>query len=292
MVVGLLNLRQAGSRHLRHFLQVQPAHHTLGDCKVPEAVGHKMGLSSGIDIRDRHDALEVLVKINDRLRHTLINLKVTDDELNAINARLTKDKDKQALDFTNRYVRRVFNEGSFDAGGRFTGGWWQQVPREYRKHIRIGENITVELDFKTLHPSILYMTGGLNPPEDSYDINGWADEHRDLIKKAFNQILNAKPANRNKNLWLNFAPDLLNEDNHPGWGKLNKAEKAKRNQEEFVRLTYRPYDELIADIVQKHKPIEHHFFSQAWTWLQKDDSDMAEKIMLRALEEDLMILPV
>ena len=67
MVVGLLNLRQAGSRHLRHLLKMQSTHHTLGDCKVPEAVGHKMGLSSGIDLRDRHDVLEVLVERGTRV---------------------------------------------------------------------------------------------------------------------------------------------------------------------------------------------------------------------------------
>jgi hypothetical protein len=58
-------------------------------------------------------------------------------------------------------------------------------------------------------------------------------------------------------------------------------------------LTGRSYDDLINSILVKHQPIQHHFFTQAWSWLQRLDSDIAERVMLKMLdEEDIPVLPL
>ncbi|HIC60687.1 MAG TPA: hypothetical protein EYO71_11510 [Rhodospirillales bacterium] len=236
---------------------------------------------------------EALVRINERLQGTLINLNVTDDELKAINRRLANDKDREMIDFTKRYLVRKFTDNSFDSGGRYYGGWFQQVPKEYRTGIIINDTLTVEWDFKTLHPTILYLKSGLTPPEDSYDLTGWDKKHRDLYKKVFNQVLNSSPGTRKKTQWYKLAPDLLKKPLPPGWDDLSRAKKSKLNREEFLRLTGRDYDELIEAIILKHRPIEHHLFSKAWSWLQKLDSDIAEKVMLDMLEnKNEVILPL
>ena len=28
---------------------------------------------------------------------------------------------------SNKFVRRIFNNGTFEEGGRFYGGWWQRI---------------------------------------------------------------------------------------------------------------------------------------------------------------------
>ena len=58
-------------------------------------------------------------------------------------------------------------------------------------------------------------------------------------------------------------------------------------------LTGRSYDDLINSILVKHQPIQHQFFTQAWSWLQRLDSDIAERVMLKMLdEEDIPVLPL
>ena len=95
---------------------------------------------------------EALVRINNKLKETLVNLKVTDGQFEEINKRLSNDKNRQIVDFSNRYIVRKFTNGTFDSRGRFYGGWWMDVPREYRKFIKTLSKPTAELVCSTLHP--------------------------------------------------------------------------------------------------------------------------------------------
>jgi hypothetical protein len=104
-----------------------------------------------------------LQMFNDELEQTLLNLKVTDNDLRDINMRSRGDPDREAIDFSRRSLCCIFKNGSWNDGGRFYGGWWQSVPREYRKHIRIQGKVTVEMDYSTIHPRILYSK--VNPVE-------------------------------------------------------------------------------------------------------------------------------
>lgn len=47
---------------------------------------------------------------------------------------------------------RVFNNGSFEQGGRFYGGWWMHAKKHFRRTITINGQPTIEADFKGLHP--------------------------------------------------------------------------------------------------------------------------------------------
>lgn len=94
---------------------------------------------------------DALVGINEALKKTLINLKATDDQFAVINNRLSNDKDRQMVNFSNRYIVRKFTNGTFEDGGRFYGGWWQDIPKKYRKFIQIQGKPTAELDYSKLH---------------------------------------------------------------------------------------------------------------------------------------------
>jgi hypothetical protein len=41
-----------------------------------------------------------------------------------------------------------------------------------------------------------------------------------------------------------------------------------------------------------HKPIDKFFFSEAWKWLQRIDSEIAEKVMLKLLDHSCTALPI
>jgi hypothetical protein len=103
------------------------------------------------------------------------------------------------------------------------------------------------------------------PPKDTYDLHGWDKEHRSIYKKTFNQLLNRKSVMHKKSMWGSFAPEILKSDNAPGWKHLSQSDRIRINREEFIRLTGRDYNDLIESILKKHKPIQHRFFTQAWT---------------------------
>jgi hypothetical protein len=88
---------------------------------------------------------------------------------------------------------RVFNNGRWDHGGRFYGGWWQRLPKADRKRLLIDGEEVVELDFKALHPRLCYHLTGqpLGHDLDPYVLPGLVGEGvRPIVKVAFNQLLN------------------------------------------------------------------------------------------------------
>jgi hypothetical protein len=84
----------------------------------------------------------------------------------------------------------VFYRGSWELGGRFHGGWWQQLPKELRQQIYINDEPTIEEDFSALHLTLLYGIEGLRLDSDPYALDvGW---QRDWVKSLILVSINAK----------------------------------------------------------------------------------------------------
>ncbi len=75
------------------------------------------------------------------------------------------------------------------------------VPSQYRSKILIDGKRTVELDFSTLHPTILYAQAGEILEQDAYQIDlepitiptgKDSGDFRTVVKRAFNAMLNAE----------------------------------------------------------------------------------------------------
>lgn len=58
------------------------------------------------------------------------DLRIKDEDFASLQERLLLDDEKQPVDFSKRALVRIFSNGSFEQGGRFYRGWWQQVPSE------------------------------------------------------------------------------------------------------------------------------------------------------------------
>ena len=84
--------------------------------------------------------------------------------------RATKDHElrRVSLSQRNKFVRRVFYRGDWNLGGRYHGGWWQQVPSRYRQHILIDGGHTIEADYSGFHIALAYALEGRDPPPDPY----------------------------------------------------------------------------------------------------------------------------
>jgi len=166
------------------------------------------------------------------------------------------------INLSNRTLRRVFNRGSFEMGGRFYGGWWQNIPSAYRSVITINGYRTVEADYSQFHPNILYhlkqakLTG-----EDAYErILG--SENRDLSKQIFNACLNSS----------------YETDRPPKGMKISHTGFKWREIKERLR--------------KAHPQIEDAFFTDQGMSLQFYDSQMAEHVMLAFAKDKKPILPV
>ena len=214
--------------------------------------------------------------INKALNGFWYDLEITNEELSQLQDKLTaKDRRDQGndytLDFTRRSLTRVFNDTNFETGGRFYGGWWQSIPREYRGNIIIDGKPTVEFDYSTIHPTILYSKEGLVPPGDAYSqiiIENFANldvdktKLRSMLKSAFNAMLNSK------NTLLNSPGGITPSEFGLKWSQVSKA------------------------ILKTHSRIAHHFYSDVGRRLQKIDSDVAEIVLLHFAKRYIPILPV
>ena len=135
-----------------------------------------------------------LGRINGLLQSIWIDIDLPNDELDALNRRMVGDieiKERTPIDFTHRQLHRVFNNRSWDDGGRFYGGWWQVIPKEFRQHITINGKATVEVDFSGMHVEMLYSMVGTRLEGDAYSIPGLTAD-RNLVKRTFNKLLNAE----------------------------------------------------------------------------------------------------
>jgi hypothetical protein len=104
----------------------------------------------------------------------------------------------KGVDGSERFMRRIFNNSSFEAGGRLFGGFWQPLDkRERLQGIHIKGSPVIGLDYGQMAPRILYGMAGVNPPEgDLYWVFPYWGR-REGIKKVFNAMLNVdKPFER------------------------------------------------------------------------------------------------
>jgi hypothetical protein len=177
-------------------------------------------------------------------------------DVGELNRRLLRDPEHRPVEFDQNQLKRVFNNSSFEEGGRFYGGWWQNIPREYRKHIAINHSLTAEVDYSGYHVRMLYSDAGLDAPDDPYDIPGL---DRDVQKLAMQILINAEAR-----------------------GSASSA---------LARKGIRP-KQVLPMLQERHAPIAGAFHSGMGTKLQFRDSCVAERIMLAMLGQGIPVLPV
>jgi hypothetical protein len=168
--------------------------------------------------------------------------------------------------YTRRTVYRVFNNSTFDDGGRFYGPWWHTIPSELRSLITINGKETVELDYGSIHARMLYAHIGIKSPEEPYDV-GLDPKHRDIVKKAFNALINARGQIR----------------------KFSNPEKGPVFDDDEMGMTW---SEFLNHIKSYHPKLKDHFGTGIGLKYQRIDSDIAETTMLHFAKENVPILPI
>ena len=179
------------------------------------------------------------------------------------------DKSKQGeverivrIDHFTKFVRRIFYQGNWQYGGRFHGGFWQQIGGEVRKKILINDFGTVELDFSGLHINIAYALEGLGPIEgDPHEVehvlNYSASKQRAIVKSLILVCLNAPTLKKAFQAFRGEQPD-------------SSAEK---------KLTDRDLGSLLEAFNRKHPQIKNYLCSGAGLRLMKIDGAIAAKVV-------------
>jgi len=214
-----------------------------------------------------------LNKINKFLLKHCVALDLDDNALKIIKRLKLKDKNKEegfeySLNYSKVYLSRIFSRNSLKLGGRFYRGWWQSLPKKFRPHITIDGHKTSEVDFSTMSLRILYAKENITITDnvDLYDIGlrgskSYLTESRELIKKYINAILNDDTGNY----------------------RLNSKQLTT------IKLTH---NQLKDRVYKFHKPISKYFSTGIGLETMFIDSQIAEKIMLHYLEDDIVVLPV
>jgi hypothetical protein len=210
-----------------------------------------------------------LVAYNSLLEKTYIDV---DDE------HLTEDEQRKLrqyrLDLSRKRVHRVFNNDSWEEGGRFYGSWWMDCPKILRQYIVINGQSTVELDYSGIHIHLLYAIEKINYAaigEDAYAIEGFP--HRGLNKYVFLIAVNAEGE----------------DDCVKGvWKRLVDQKKLK----EYGISKPKQIKDVLNAIKAKHPRIAQHIASGYGVKLQYIDSCMAENVVNFFTKRNIPILTV
>lgn len=95
------------------------------------------------------------------------------------------------IDLGQRFLRRIFNDGSLHRGGRLHHGFWQDMPKDQRRHfLRIEGQPIASVDFAQMSVRLAYAQVGAVPPDgDLYSIPGLGGNSREGIKRVMNAML-------------------------------------------------------------------------------------------------------
>jgi len=231
------------------------------------------------DTADTRRMREILRPYNELLRVTFVDIPT----LRAPYIDLAADKfgKQHRLWITQRdkFVRRIFNRGSFEKGGRFWGGWWQRCPKEWRNRIYINDVATSEIDYSGLHIVMLYAKKGTDywasVGEDPYQIpkpdfaenNG---QTRDIAKQLLLVALNAA-------------------DEKEAFGAFRYEATAGSPEK---RLTNKQLSYILDQLKEKHPPLANSLASDAGIDLMNQDAQITEKIIQAFTDKSIPVLTI
>jgi hypothetical protein len=193
-------------------------------------------------------------------------------EMEIINAALAHaeiacdDVDKQGneRDAGDRWLRRIFNNGSLEQGGRLYGGFWQAMSTENRlRDLRLCGEPVASLDFGQCGIRIAYgHVGAQPPPGDLYDVPG-LEGYREGVKA----ILNAQLAKTK--------------------GMKRKPMGTAKHFSKHLSIR-----EIEQPIVHHHQPIRELFYSGFGLTMQFIESRVLVHSLLRLIDLRVVALPV
>ncbi|MFC6637969.1 hypothetical protein GV827_06980 [Sulfitobacter sp. JBTF-M27] len=235
--------------------------------------------SKDIEYKDTPETIQMRSELNDYnalLAETYIDIPSL-TEPHITRTKTNGDTQVIPIDQNNKFVRRIFSRGSWEMNGRFYGGWWQQVGKDYRKQIAINNFPTVEVDYKGLHVAILSAQKGIqDDPKDRYDLGQQLlpqfnlQEQRAIVKLLVLTAINAKSEESAYGAFRNDQPT----------GSLQK------------KLTNTELSLLLNAFTDKHPHLQEDLCSDQGIKLMRIDSEITAKVLNASADLKVPILSV
>ncbi|MBI1327491.1 MAG: hypothetical protein GC136_07605 [Alphaproteobacteria bacterium] len=218
---------------------------------------------------------------------------------------------------------RIFNSRDLNEGGRFYEGWWYSMPKEGRKAIQVEIKghweDTVELDFKSLHPSILFTKvgqGSLVNKADLYEVINPKDNNpypRSLIKMVFMFMAYSKKSNAlreqvleeiEKRLGIPFVKSACKQHRKRKMTILERQvatlvkEDMELIEEQQLKGIYQSFKDkqkwqtFKGQLKDKYGLIWKELGKGLWKELQNFDSIVANKVHSACLREGIPVLSI
>ena len=167
-------------------------------------------------------------------------------------------------------LHRVFNNGSFDLGGRFFGAYHIGLGKDFRRQMKVNGEPTVELDYSALHIRMLYHMEGIDYREDPYSVLCEKDQDRKMYKLL--QLIAINAANEKQALAATRDVFRKNGITH--------------------NLTNASIEKLLDRYKQAHRPIQKYLNTGIGLTLQNLDGMITEKVIRSLMENGIPCLPV
>ncbi|GAB2623736.1 hypothetical protein [Novilysobacter erysipheiresistens] len=228
--------------------------------------------------RDRSILKNSLVLMGPKLRGSAEVLPIPDTaetrllrvEVQAINEFLAQadldwlgDVVDDKIDLSDRFVFRVFNNGSFKDGGRLFGGFWHC--KDKLEGVCFGQHRAVALDYGQMGVRAAYVQAGLVPPEgDLYSVPG-LQPYRKGVKTVLSALLAADK------IPTAFPKGVRKDGLFPSSWK-------------FARV--------LEPIAEFHSPIRHLFGTKLCFRLMYEESCLLIKVLLRLKDLGVVALPL
>ena len=265
----------ATDKLVRHF---QNAKYTISNIETPsdrEVIVLRDNSKKDIEYEDTTQTIkmrELLKAYNDLLKRTFIDIPELKEPCIKVDSKVIN------ISKHEKFVRRIFNNNSWKENGRFYGGWWQRIPKQWRSKIYINGLPTIEDDYSSLHPILLYAQKGIDynklKKDDPYDVAKLdiddPETKRKLIKTLFLTAINSKDEK-----------------------SCFQAVKSELQMEiPYFKFTFENLHSILVQLKENHLEIADDFCNSKGIGLLNLDSQIAEYIIEKFVVNDIPILCV
>jgi hypothetical protein len=165
------------------------------------------------------------------------------------------------VDTSLRTSYRIFNNGSFEEGGRLYGSFWTSLKKTRRCYLRIDGEPVAELDYGQMGLRLLYAKAGVQPEgDDLYTI-----EREGFTREGVKRLINAA---------------------------ISSDKRQTRMPKGTRRHLWVSYAQAIKAIEDRHHPIKHLFFKGLGLKLQVQEADIMVALLLALRDQGITALPI
>lgn len=222
---------------------------------------------------------EVLSRYNTLLSQAHIDICSLEDPI--VERIITSGKDagrKQRLSINRSeiFVRRIFNNGSWEQGGRFYGGWWQGIGKDLRHDIMINNKPTIEIDFKAMHVALLFAAMNQQSEFDPYSLE--------------DELLAGFSLTEQRSVLKQLVLMALNSDTRSQAFRAFRSDQSKDSSRR--KLKDKELGRLLTAFTNTYPSIEPYICSGKGLQLMYLDSCIAEQVIEHFTEQSIPVLCV